>query len=120
MQLLVLSALVLVLVGCSYRNEEEIQPAQPQPVPDTVRFSQDVKPLFQQHGCIGCHGATTANAGVQLHEHAEALAVVQDSSLLGSIRHEPGYSNMPQGGDKLPPEAIALIEKWVAQGAPDN
>ncbi len=75
--------------------------------------------------CLGCHSSKTAMSGLSLDtregllkggKHGPAVTPGGQSLLLEVVKHT-GDIKMPPGG-KLKPEQIALLEKWVAAGAP--
>jgi Planctomycete cytochrome C len=72
-----------------------------------VTFSGSIKPILQTY-CINfsTYSGVKANA--------------TNGKLLGSIRHDAGFSPMPQNGNKLSTCNIALIKAWIDAGAPNN
>jgi mono/diheme cytochrome c family protein len=84
-----------------------------------VTYASTIRPILQ-NSCLGCHSGTAPSGGIPLETHSDVLAVVNNGKLLGSIRHEQGYSTMPKGGAKLNDCYITQIEKWINNGAPNN
>jgi len=100
----------------------------------TVSFSQDVKPILEQH-CVECHqqgGKGTQTSGLKLTSY-EAL---MQGTRLGPVV-EPGHPasstlvrlvegkadpsiQMPHGEEPLAKAQIQTIRQWVAQGTKDN
>jgi hypothetical protein len=93
-------------------------------------FEKKIRPVLQQH-CYECHSVESGkNKGKLLLDTRDATrkggetgpAVVpgkpDESWLIKAVRHSELDLHMPPKG-KLPPEAIADLEKWVAMGAPD-
>ena len=91
---------------------------------ETLTFEKDVRPIFKAY-CLDCHGGGEALKGhldLRLKRFAErggdsGPAVVPgrpDESLLVE-RLKDG--EMPPGEKKVPPEQIAVIERWIAGGA---
>ena len=94
--------------------------------PDRVDFQRDVQPIFRQH-CYGCHGATIHENGFRLDRRADAMrggsiAVIgpgnsQASRLYLRLTGAPGVGpQMPPTG-ALRPDQIAIIAKWIDDGA---
>ncbi len=93
-----------------------------------VSFSKDIAPILLEK-CIACHGPTQPKGGYQLHtfEHLlkagdSSLAPVtakdtDDSELLRLVEETDKESWMPKEGDRLPAEQIALIRRWIEEGA---
>jgi uncharacterized membrane protein len=114
-------------------------PAQPPPVPgqpanlaDAEVFAGVIQPLLQKD-CVACHGPEKAKAGLRLDSLAAVLKGGQngvvlapgkpaESSLITRLKLPPEHDDhMPPDG-KPQPEAdeIALLEWWVAAGAPEK
>jgi mono/diheme cytochrome c family protein len=90
-------------------------------------FKKYVRPVLVQN-CIRCHGGKKTKSGFDLTDRERLLkggdsgpAILvnnsKDSLLYKLIAHmqEP---HMPDGGDKLPADAIAHIAAWIDHGAP--
>ncbi len=99
---------------------------------DEVSFYKDVRPIFQQH-CNGCHQPAKPSGGFVMTARAELLkagesdkaAVVPGqpdaSNLVGQITPHDGQKPlMPRNLPPLPDRDVALIKKWIAQGAKDD
>jgi len=78
----------------------------------SVTFSGSVQPIFQKY-CLGCHSGSSPSAGINLTNFTSIMTVVNNGSLMASIRHDAGYSPMPKGGNKLSDCEIATIGIWV-------
>ena len=90
-----------------------------------ARFEIEVRPLLVEQ-CIRCHGDKKQRGGVRL-DRAEHLFQAADgnapvvkpgdakSRLLEAVRYEGDYPMPPDG--KLTPAQIAILERWVADGA---
>ena len=96
---------------------------------DEAFFSSKVLPILQKR-CLECHShATKIKGGLVLDsksgwqkggEHGPSVipGKVDDSRLIKAIRYgDPDFEMPPKG--KLEPEEIAVLEKWVADGAID-
>jgi hypothetical protein len=79
-------------------------------------FAADIQPILNQN-CRGCHSSAAPSGGIALDSHVGVSAVASNGRLLGAIRHEGGFTAMPQGGAKLSACKIKQVEKWVANGA---
>jgi len=101
------------------------------PLPKTVRFNRDIRPLLSDR-CYKCHGpdSTQRKADLRLDTKAGLFAKRGDvtpvvplktaaSELLRRITSPDPDVKMPPptSGRKLSKAEIALIRKWVAQGA---
>jgi len=86
-----------------------------------VDFARDIQPVFSAH-CERCHGARSAMAQLRLDDRQSLLRLVipgngKSSRLLHRILGEGGEARMPMGADPLKPGQIALIRKWIDEGA---
>ena len=82
----------------------------------TSTFAAVVYPIIETN-CVGCHNDTRAEGGVKLNTHARILPYVNAGNLMGTIEHKAGYPVMPTSGIKLSDCNIALLNKWIANGA---
>jgi WD40 repeat protein len=108
------------------------KPADKDALPAEVSFYKDVRPIFQQH-CNGCHQHAKPSGGFVMTSRAELLKA-GESEKPGVVPGKPDASNLvsqvtPHEGKKplmprnLPPlidRDVALIKKWIAQGAKDD
>jgi len=95
--------------------------------PDTVYFEMDILPiLLASCGKTGCHDDLTAEEDVRLYSYASVMAsdVIapfdpEESDLYEKITETDAEEIMPPltDGGPLPAEQIALIRKWIEQGA---
>src|SRR5690606_8314593 len=93
-----------------------------------VSFSKDIAPVLAKN-CAACHSAAEANGGYQVGNFnlvlkagdSEAPAVTagkpEESELLTRIATDDESLRMPQEADPLPAEQVALVKRWIAEGA---
>jgi WD40 repeat protein len=107
-------------------------PAKNDKVPEKVSYYKDVRPIFQQH-CQGCHQPAKAQGGYVMTSFADLLKK-SDKDVAGVIPGQPDKSGVyqqiiPQGGqppamprqkDPLTGRDVAVIKKWIEQGATDD
>jgi mono/diheme cytochrome c family protein len=88
---------------------------------DTNQFTYNVgiKPIIDTY-CKGCHSGANPSGAVLLSNYTEVKMQVDNGKLLGSIKHNLGFSAMPKNSNKLSDCNIKKIEKWIAQGALNN
>ena len=100
--------------------------------PDTVSFAKDILPIFEKR-CAKCHGAEDENGEVRTEVSLNLLEYerVMVGSEFGTVIEagDPDGSflldmivagDMPEEGDKVPEEEIALIRAWIEAGALNN
>ncbi len=94
--------------------------------PAKVNFTDHVLPLLREK-CLGCHNADKARGSldasnyVKLMEGGSSGAVVKpgdpDDSRLYLLAAHKAEPKMPPKADPLPAEQLALLKRWIEQGA---
>ncbi|MEK6258317.1 MAG: PSD1 and planctomycete cytochrome C domain-containing protein, partial [Planctomycetota bacterium] len=90
-------------------------------------YSTQIKPLLAKH-CAKCHGSQKQQSGLRIdsakgiHEGGDSgpAIVAGDSAksiLVHAITGAEGISKMPPEGPSLSADEIALIRKWIDEGA---
>ncbi len=110
------------------------EPAKPDPAaakPATVSFYRDIRPIFQAN-CQGCHQPAKASGSLDMTAmksllkggDSEMPSVVagkpDESYLIEQITPTDGEAAMPQGKKPLADSEIALIKRWIEEGAHDD
>lgn len=100
-------------------------PASAAPVP--VDFAREIQPLLSKQ-CAGCHGGVKKKGGLSLVTRSQAFAATESgapaivpgdpaaSELVARICNEDPDDRMPPE-EPLAPESVALLRRWVAEGA---
>ncbi len=95
---------------------------------EPVQFQQQIAPLLVRR-CLACHGELKFKGEYQLHtpqalfkagasgETAIAPGKSAESYLLKLVKETDAEQRMPKDADKLPDAEIALLERWIAEGA---
>ncbi len=84
-----------------------------------VSFKTSVFPIVETY-CLGCHSGTAPGGGIYLRDYNDLVAVANNGKLMGSIRHDAGYSPMPKNANKLSDCQIATFNIWIKNGTPNN
>jgi hypothetical protein len=97
-------------------------------VPQTIEFDRDVRPILSDN-CYICHGPSKQMAGLRLDREEVAKHALPDNRL-AIVSGDPGHSEMlrrvslttasgrmPQGGEPLSSRDVAVIQRWIEQGA---
>ena len=108
--------LMLGLYSCTSDNQEEFYDSAKCDT-SKVTFSATVDPIIANN-CKSCHSVGSSN-GVTLVAYSDIKKLVDNGRLMGSIKHQAGYSPMPQGG-KLDDCTIAKLDAWINDGALDD
>jgi len=114
-----------LFLGTELARAAEDEPASP---PKPVSFYRQVRPILQRQ-CSGCHQPAKAGGKLIMTSHAALLAggeqgdtvVVgkpDDSLLIELISGDK--PQMPQKAAPLGKEQVALIARWIQEGAKDD
>jgi WD40 repeat protein len=95
---------------------------------EPVSFKRDIAPILQNH-CFACHGPKKAEGGYRV-DHFEKVISAGDSGSNGFVAKDVDGSEslrrilstdsderMPKDGDPLTPDQIALLKRWIEEGA---
>lgn len=95
---------------------------------DEVHFSRDIRPILNQN-CMHCHGGVRQKNGVSFLFREEALGVGKsgrriivpgkpdESELIARVTSSDPEARMPYHAPPLPPQQIALLRRWIKEGA---
>ena len=95
---------------------------------DRVDFSRDIRPIFNQN-CMPCHGGVRQKNGVSFITVKKRWATGKSgrptivpgdpdaSELMARVTSTDPEARMPYHAPPLPPEQIALLRRWIKQGA---
>ena len=110
-----------LLLGCLSVGSGSASGAEP------VDFRRDVAPILQQR-CLNCHNDRNRRGGLSLQsaeaarKGGESGAVIEpgdaaSSYLLDLLIPTDGVAEMPRGEPPLEAAEIAVIRRWIAEGA---
>lgn len=104
------------------KSDQEKQGGEP------VSYYRQIRPLFQAR-CQGCHQPAKDEGGYIMTDFAKLLAG-GESEEVAIVAHEPdegslirqitvvdGVAEMPRNRDPLAADEIALITRWISEGA---
>src|ERR1700729_681062 len=121
---------VVVLTGLALAWTVSASAAE-KPLPKTIDFNRDIRPIFSEN-CYACHGPdkNKRKADLRLDTHDGLFSVHEDrpdvvprdvekSELFRRITAADPAERMPdpKSNKKLGERQIALIRKWIEQGA---
>ncbi|MAI35228.1 MAG: hypothetical protein CBE00_12000 [Planctomycetaceae bacterium TMED240] len=90
---------------------------------ELINFNQDIRPILAAH-CFHCHGPDEAESGLRLDEQDGVQDAFGEPKLADNLAWRRILSNDPD--EKMPPpapgneldeEELALLKRWIAQGA---
>ena len=82
------------------------------------KFALNIWPVIRDN-CMGCHNGTNASKGVLLTDYTHVKAIVTDGRLVKVLNALNGFKQMPPAG-KISTCKIVQINKWIANGAPND
>lgn len=127
LKIVLASGLMLSFFSCYYDDVLDVQLPEdqnPEPLPEVVSYQSDIQPIFDA-SCIQCHSGSTApdlRDGDSYTALLNGYVVPNDaasSTLYKSLLNLDGVPQMPPASP-LSDSKIALIEKWINDGALDN
>ncbi len=116
--LLVWVTVLALFTSCYYDSEEDLYPTLECDT-SNVTYTSTVLPLLQRN-CYVCHEAAANFGNITLEGYANLKRFVDNGQFLGAIKHQSGFSPMPQNAPQLLECNIEKIEAWVNAGAPNN
>src|SRR5688572_12223373 len=86
-----------------------------------VDFVRDIQPILAA-SCQGCHGEKSQMGQLRLDSKAAAARTLMAgksaaSTLYQRVAGTSDQARMPMGGKPLPADQIALIKRWIDEGA---
>ncbi len=93
-----------------------------------VSFTKDVAPIFLKH-CAACHGPPEVNGGYQVTNYSllmkpgesESPSITagspDESEVVNLISMDDADLRMPKEADPLTADQVALIKRWIVEGA---
>ncbi|MBI3837650.1 MAG: hypothetical protein HY288_06925 [Planctomycetia bacterium] len=96
--------------------------------PAPVSFSKDIAPILLKK-CQACHGPPEPKGGYQVINYqavlkpgeSESASITPgkpvESQLFELVSSTDADSRMPKEGDPLSAEQIALVKRWITEGA---
>lgn len=115
------SSLILALV--SVIGNQVVAPVGAKSV-SKIHFESDIRPILKAY-CLDCHGGTEKPKGgldLRLKRFAvkgggSGTALVEGDPAKSPLWERMSQGDMPPGEKKVPPEQIALVERWIKEGA---
>lgn len=109
---------MMCLSSCYYDVEEVLYPPSTC-VTDSMSFAANINPILS-HNCFVCHSEAVNSGNVTLEGYNNVMIYVNSGQLMGAIKHQSGFSPMPQNTTPLTDCDISKIEQWIAQGKLNN
>lgn len=110
---------IILCSSCTYDTLEESDLNSNDCFSGEVSYKVDINPILEL-SCTSCHNSGFSSGGISVESYDDVKDVIDSERLLGSIKHENGFSAMPRGAAQFDDCTISLFEEWIAQGAPNN
>lgn len=127
MKKIILPVCLFLLAGCYYDKEDQLYP-DPGSGGGTgggcdttgMTYAADIAPIFNASCAVAgaCHNGTARSSGYDLSNYSGSVNAANSGRLMGVIKHEPGFSPMPKGMQKLGDCEINKITAWINAGTP--
>jgi cytochrome c5 len=110
-------ALAAVLLACK-TTKAPVAAVPPPAPPDcsttAYTYEKDIRPIMEQN-CTNCHNENNTPAGYNFYDTGSVKRAAVNGYLLGTIKHQSGYDQMPPNGP-LDQPTINKIECWINTG----
>ncbi len=107
-------ALIVIYSSCTKAVIDESIPTPP--INRLVKYNPDIQGIMFNH-CITCHGGAAPSGGFALTTYDQVRFYTENKNLISRINDTS--DPMPPSG-LLKSENRQIIEKWVADGFPEN
>jgi mono/diheme cytochrome c family protein len=131
MRMAVAAATVWGIANLTFVAADEPAKSDAPEKPAKVSYFRDIRPIFQAN-CQGCHQPAKAGGALDMTAvkhllkggESESPSIVPgkpgDSYLIEQITPADGEAAMPQGKKPISESEIALISRWIEEGAVDD
>jgi cytochrome c5 len=115
---LIIPSLLVPFIIMSCKTTKPVETATTKPTVDCSGtmpiYELDIKPVFEKK-CNNCHGKRAAG-GYDFTNTEDINRAATNGELLGTIKWEDHYPQMPRQMDKLDDITIKKIECWILGG----
>lgn len=119
--LVAFSVFLLIFVSCYYDSEEALYPQLSTSCDTTnVTYSGTIVSVLNNN-CYSCHSNNTAASfgnNIRLENYADVVANID--RVVGSVKHNTGFSAMPKNGGSIKSCSIDQLDIWFRKGMPNN
>lgn len=106
-----------LLLGAQSCKKDKAEPEpEPAPTPISAKYNNDVKNIMNNY-CTACHSGANPSSNLSLTTYAEVKAAAQNRGLY--TRMNSSANPMPASG-KLSTDKLAIVDKWIQDGYPEN
>ena len=115
--MILVTLLTLLFSGCYYDVAEELYPDNTACDTTGITYTKTIQPILNDQ-CNSCHTGSSPSGSVDFSTYEFVKAYALDGSLYGSMSHDPNWSEMPQGGNKVDDCTLLKVKVWIDNGMP--
>lgn len=118
LKIVLVSSITLLFFSCYYDEfPEEVEVVIPPG--EVISFNDDIAPIFASYNCTQCHNATGTSPN--LTAGGEYAALVPAYVSAGNANNSDLYIMLAVNDHRnVDAESLALIKKWIDDGAENN
>ena len=110
----------IILNSCYYDNSADLYKYY-NTACDSSTFTYSTKvAVIMQNYCNSCHSSASASGGIITDNYTSLKALANNQKLWQAVSWTGGIPTMPKDGNKLSDCDLAIIQKWIKAGAPNN
>ena len=120
LKIVLVSSIPVMLFSCYY---DEFPPKEEIVIPPgtVVSFADDIAPIFVEYNCTQCHSPSTLGQNPNLTPGNEYNSLVPTYVTAGDRNRRRFYRQLAiNGHHNVAADKIALIKKWIEDGAQNN
>ncbi len=110
---LLFAGVLLIFASCTNHSEDDL--INQEPIPETVTYLDNVKPIIDAN-CVSCHGNANPQAGLSLTNYTQVKNAVQNNGLINRISLADGNPSLMPTTGRMPQATIDLIAQWNLDG----
>jgi hypothetical protein len=118
LKIVLVSSITLLFFSCYYDEfpEEVVIDI---PVDQVISFADDIAPIFASNNCSQCHNASGQSPNLTAGSEYAALVPAYVSA--GNANNSTLYTFLAIDGHRnVDAQSLALIKKWIDDGAENN
>jgi len=117
LKIVLVSCIPLVLFSCYYDELPEKEVVEI-PEDQVVSFSNDITAIFETYNCAQCHNPSGTNP--DLTKGNEYNSLVPSFVIAGNANGSKLFTQLTNGHRNVDATSLALIKKWIDDGAQNN
>lgn len=120
LRIVLVSSVPLLMFSCYYDEFPEVSEVEI-PEDQVVSFANDITPIFVTYNCTQCHSPSTLGQNPNLTPGSEYSSLVPTYVKAGDPGNSKLYDQLANKNHRnVDATSIALIKKWIEDGAENN